>query len=268
MKEALEAQLEIALARILEDLGGDATAPRVVLDRPRQKTHGDYACNVAMPLAKDLGRPPREIAALLIEALGNAGGLLDRVEIAGPGFINFWLAEARWHDVLLAIVKAGSDYGRSQTGRGKKVQVEFVSANPTGPLSTGHGRQAVLGDCIARLLDFSGFEVTREYYFNNAGRQMRVLGQSRPRHVAGPELAEVRVRAGDRLLIAAGADAAQSLQSNVLLGTVTETPARAFRRTRAPIAIQALTVPNDATQRQSATSGVQLGKTGIVSENA
>jgi arginyl-tRNA synthetase len=178
MKEALEAQLEVALARILEDLGGDATAPRVVLDRPRQKTHGDYACNVAMPLAKDLGRPPREIAALLIEALGNAGGLLDRVEIAGPGFINFWLAEARWHDVLLAIVKAGSDYGRSQTGRGKKVQVEFVSANPTGPLNTGHGRQAVLGDCIARLLDFSGFEVTREYYFNNAGRQMRVLGQS------------------------------------------------------------------------------------------
>ncbi|MED5263178.1 MAG: arginine--tRNA ligase [Myxococcota bacterium] len=178
MKDALVETLESAVAGLLSETGDADPPPPVVLDRPRHEDHGDFACNVAMVLAKRLGRPPREIAERLIDRLGTAEGLLQRSEVAGPGFMNFWLAGGQWHDVLREIVVAGSEYGRSDTGQGRSVQVEFVSANPTGPLSTGHGRQAILGDCIASLLERTGWAVTREYYFNNGGRQMRVLGQS------------------------------------------------------------------------------------------
>jgi len=129
-------------------------------------------------LAKRLGRPPRAVAEALIARLGAADGLVARAEIAGPGFVNFWLDRARWRGVLQDILAAGSAYGRTDAGKGRKVMVEFISANPTGPLSVGHGRQAVLGDCIARLFGATGWDVTREYYFNNGGRQMRVLGES------------------------------------------------------------------------------------------
>ncbi|MCZ6464503.1 MAG: arginine--tRNA ligase [Proteobacteria bacterium] len=178
MKERLQQQLDEAVRALLAEAGDAGEIPAVALEIPRQKEHGDFACNAALLLAKRLGRKPREIAEALVEALGDAGGLVDRAEVAGPGFVNLWLAGDRWRDVLRGILEVGRSYGGSDEGAGVRVQVEFVSANPTGPLSTGHGRQAVLGDCIARLLEFRGFDVTREYYFNNGGRQMRVLGQS------------------------------------------------------------------------------------------
>src|SRR5262249_9054571 len=157
---------------------GDASPPpEFTLEVPRQAEHGDFATNAALQLAKRLRRPPREIAAALAEVLAHASGV-SRAEVAGPGFVNLWLADDRWRALLVDILGAGARFGASDDGKGRKIQVEFVSANPTGPLSVGHGRQAVLGDCIARLLEATGWRVTREYYFNNGGRQMRVLGES------------------------------------------------------------------------------------------
>ncbi len=182
MKDRLQAELERAVGRLLEDanVSGEAraAAPPFTLEVPRQSDHGDFACNAAMLLAKTLRRPPRAIAEQLVEALGDAGGLVARAEVAGPGFVNLWLAESRWQDLLASILEAGTGFGRRIRSTRERVQIEFVSANPTGPLTLGHGRQAVLGDSLARLLDAGGAEVTREYYFNNGGRQMRVLGQS------------------------------------------------------------------------------------------
>jgi arginyl-tRNA synthetase len=178
MKERLLEKLDQALRALLAEAGDAGPPPEIALEVPRQKEHGDFACNAALLLGRRLRRPPRETAERLAALLGDAGGLVARSEVAGPGFLNLWLADARWRDVLCRILEAGSGYGCAETGRGRRVQVEFVSANPTGPLSTGHGRQAVLGDCIARLLERTGFEVTREYYFNDGGRQMRVLGES------------------------------------------------------------------------------------------
>ena len=182
VRERLIARFEEALAALLADVDASGEHPTVALDVPRQKEHGDFACNVALQLAKQLRRPPREIATLLVERLLAAGaedaGLIARAEVAGPGFVNVWLSEDRWRDVLREILESETRYGRSDDGKRRKIQVEFVSANPTGPLSTGHGRQAVLGDCIARILEFTGWDVTREYYFNDGGRQMRVLGES------------------------------------------------------------------------------------------
>jgi arginyl-tRNA synthetase len=179
VRDKLAEHLGAALTVLLGEAGeADAQLPEIVLEVPRQKDHGDFACNVALQLAKRLHRPPRQIGEDIVSRLGDAGGLVARAEVAGPGFVNVWLAEDRWRDVLRGILAAGDRYGRSDEGKGRPLQVEFVSANPTGPLSTGHGRQGVLGDCIARLLDFTGWDVTREYYFNDGGRQMRVLGES------------------------------------------------------------------------------------------
>jgi arginyl-tRNA synthetase len=166
------------VAALLSEAGDSGALPDIAVDVPRQEAHGDFACNAGLVLAKRLGRPPRQIAERLIEVLGDAGGLVARAEIAGPGFVNVWLSGDRWRDVLQQVLSSKGAFGSSDLGKNRRVQVEFVSANPTGPLSVGHGRGAVLGDCIARLLDATGFDVTREYYFNNGGRQMRVLGES------------------------------------------------------------------------------------------
>jgi len=178
MRERLEEDLRRALRCLLDEAGDEGEIPAFGLERSRQREHGDFACNAAMVLAKRLRRPPREIAGRLIESLGDASGLVDRAEIAGPGFVNLWLSGDRWRDVVRQILSAGEEFGSTRTGQGRRVQVEFVSANPTGPLSIGHGRQAVLGDSIARVLLDAGYDVTREYYFNDGGRQMRVLGDS------------------------------------------------------------------------------------------
>lgn len=152
--------------------------PDFTLEVPANAEHGDFAVNVAMMLAKAERKAPRKIAEAIVAALGAGDGLWRRVEIAGPGFINFFLSNRCWYGVLDEVTRAGRDYGRSRTGEGKKVQVEFVSANPTGPLHIGHGRGAAVGDSLCRLLDATGWEVSREFYYNDAGAQIANLALS------------------------------------------------------------------------------------------
>lgn len=152
--------------------------PEIQTEAPKDASHGDASTNVAMMLAKPLRNNPRAIAQQIIDGLKYDEKKISSVEIAGPGFINFRFAEDYLYDELQSILDAESGFGRTDEHSGKKVLVEFVSANPTGPLTVGHGRNAVLGDTVARLLEWTGAEVDREYYFNDAGRQMRVLGQS------------------------------------------------------------------------------------------
>jgi arginyl-tRNA synthetase len=150
---------------------------RVTAEPPREAAHGDMATNVAMVLAKDAGQKPRELAEAIAEKL-RADALIDRVQIAGPGFINLTLKPAAWLDALRTAVRSGAHYGASDIGHGAPVNVEYVSANPTGPMHVGHCRGAVFGDALANLLAFTGFKVTREYYINDAGAQVDVLARS------------------------------------------------------------------------------------------
>jgi arginyl-tRNA synthetase len=150
---------------------------RIAVEPPRDAAHGDMATNAAMVLAKDAGRKPRELAELIAEKL-RADTLIEKVEVAGPGFINLTLRPAAWVDALRAAVKLGRDYGKSDSGAGERVNVEYVSANPTGPMHIGHCRGAVFGDALANLLAFTGFKVTREYYINDAGVQVNQLARS------------------------------------------------------------------------------------------
>jgi arginyl-tRNA synthetase len=145
---------------------------------PKIETHGDFSCNAAMLLTKQLKKKPRDIAQEIINALEIKPEVISKVEIAGPGFINFFFQPAFIAEIIKEIRKEKDNYGKSDDFKSKKANVEFVSANPTGPLTVGHGRNAVFGDTIANLLEWVGYEVDREYYFNNAGRQMRVLGDS------------------------------------------------------------------------------------------
>src|SRR6056297_1952525 len=149
----------------------------VAVEPPRDPAHGDMATNAAMVLAKPAGLKPRDIAATLAGLLAED----DRVavaEVAGPGFLNLRLAAGLWHGVLRNVLETGPDFGRSDMGQGKRVNVEYVSANPTGPLHVGHTRGAVFGDALASLLDFNGYQVTREYYINDGGAQVDVLARS------------------------------------------------------------------------------------------
>ncbi len=165
-----------ALAAVLADMGAEG-AP-VQLERPRDPTHGDLASNVAMTLAKRLGRPPRHIAEEIVARLDLGAAGVSAVEVAGPGFLNFRLTSGAVASVLDRVLAEGRAFGRSTTGGGRKVMVEFVSANPTGPLHLGHGRQAALGDAIASLLEWTGWDVHREYYYNDSGNQMDNLARS------------------------------------------------------------------------------------------
>jgi len=151
----------------------------VSIQRPKSPEHGDFASNIALVLAKPLGKNPREIAESIKTELQNSfNDNFDSIEIAGPGFINFRLKKSVLSELLLNIISEEKNYGRTQIGNNKRALVEFVSANPTGPLTVGHGRGAMLGDTVSNILEWNGYDVQREYYFNNAGRQMRVLGQS------------------------------------------------------------------------------------------
>jgi arginyl-tRNA synthetase len=163
---------------IKQGLWTDAATGAYTIELPKHATHGDYSTNMAMIVGGRDKKNPRQIASQLVEMLSTDTGLIEKVEVAGPGFVNFFIREAVWQSVVEPICKQDKEYGLSDIGKGRKVLVEFVSANPTGPLSIGHGRQAVLGDAIARLLEATGHAVTREYYYNDAGRQMRVLGDS------------------------------------------------------------------------------------------
>lgn len=179
IKSRLKKRIDHCFAQGIE-LGywTEAAAGLYAVEEPKHTGQGDYATNFAMVVAGKEKRKPREVAAQLAELLTTQADLLARVEVAGPGFVNCFLQEGVWQSVLPEICAEGSAFGKSDIGREQKVLVEFVSANPTGPLSVGHGRQAVLGDAIARLLEATGHAVTREYYYNDAGRQMRVLGES------------------------------------------------------------------------------------------
>ena len=168
--------LRAALARAAAQLG--ASDADVLLERPKDPAHGDVATNLALALAKTLKAKPRDVAGRLVAALELPRGFVRKVEIAGPGFINFFLAGEQVVAVLPAILTAGVSYGKSDVGRGAKLNVEFVSANPTGPLHVGHGRGAALGDGIAALLEWTGWVVTREFYVNDAGTQIEKLARS------------------------------------------------------------------------------------------
>jgi arginyl-tRNA synthetase len=150
---------------------------RIVVEPPREAAHGDMATNAAMVLAKDARKKPRDLAEAIAEKL-RADDLVAKVEVAGPGFINLTLEPRAWTASLRAVLEEGAAYGRSNLGQGTKVNVEYVSANPTGPMHVGHGRGAVFGDALANLLDFTGFAVAREYYINDAGAQVDVLARS------------------------------------------------------------------------------------------
>ncbi len=150
----------------------------ISLQKPKEEKFGDHATNIAMQLAGTLKANPKSIAKEICNFIETGNQYIEKVEIAGPGFINFFAAHENLYEQLAEITSKREQYGRSNSGAGKKAMVEFVSANPTGPLTIGHGRQAVIGDTIANLLEAIGYEVTREYYFNNAGRQMRILGNS------------------------------------------------------------------------------------------
>ena len=158
-------------------LPADLALPGFVIERARSREHGDFACNIAMLLAKPARAKPRELAEKLVAALP-ASALVEKVEIAGPGFINFYLSSGAYHAEVRQIFDRGDAYGRSDSGAGKTVGVEFVSANPTGPLHVGHGRNAVIGDCLSRLFDATGWNVKREFYYNDAGVQIANLAIS------------------------------------------------------------------------------------------
>lgn len=171
----MEERIAQAIRAAAETMGADDATFR--MERPKDPTHGDWASNVALALASRLRRPPRQIAQELAERLGALDGV-ERVEVAGPGFLNFRLGVGEVGDALRRILVEDRDYGRADEGRGRRIMVEFVSANPTGPLHLGHGRQAALGDAIANLLEWTGWDVHREFYFNDAGKQMDRLAES------------------------------------------------------------------------------------------
>jgi arginyl-tRNA synthetase len=158
-------------------LGSAADVSRIVVEPPRDPTHGDMATNAAMVLAKEAGKKPRELAESIAARL-RGDGKVASADIAGPGFINLTLKPNVWSEELQLVLETGSEYGRSGMGKGQKVNVEYVSANPTGPMHVGHGRGAVFGDALANLLAFTGHKVTREYYINDAGAQVDVLARS------------------------------------------------------------------------------------------
>ncbi|HIG51665.1 MAG TPA: arginine--tRNA ligase [Candidatus Marinimicrobia bacterium] len=173
MKNALSS----ALREILTTLNYPET--KIVVQLPKNPNHGDFATNLALQLGGQLGKSPRDIAQILADKLkSDYPNLVDSTDIAGPGFINISINKNAIVSQLLSVLTLNKEYGKSDFGQGKTAQVEFVSANPTGPLTVGHGRGAILGDVISSILEWNGYEVEREYYYNNAGRQMHRLGES------------------------------------------------------------------------------------------
>jgi len=186
VKQALESLLHTTLKKLVGDLFPKAALPAgPLLERTRDPAHGDFATNVCLILAKHAGKKPRELAEAIIAALPKSE-LVSKVEIAGPGFINFILAPSAYHAELKTLLTTGAAYGCNPSGAGARTMVEFVSANPTGPLHVGHGRGAALGDCLCRLLKATGWAVIREFYYNDAGQQIHNLAlsvQARCQHI-------------------------------------------------------------------------------------
>ena len=177
MKAIIENLLNQALDQLITD-GLIETKPALQITRTKDAAHGDFTCNVAMMLAKRVGKPPREVAQAIIDVLDSLDSAIDRIEIAGPGFINFFLAQESTLNIINQIISAGDHFGESNAANNERVQIEFVSANPTGPLHVGHGRGAAYGATLASLMRAVGFNVDCEYYVNDAGRQMNILATS------------------------------------------------------------------------------------------
>jgi arginyl-tRNA synthetase len=179
MRQRIAALVETAL-QTAANSGELVTAPfpAVIIGIPANPEHGDFSCNIAMQIAKGERKAPRQVAEIIIRLIGSDSSLLSRCEIAGPGFINFIVAPAAWQQTLIEIETAGETFGRTTSGAARKVQVEFVSANPTGPVHIGDGRGAAIGDTICRLLQATGWDVTREFYYNDAGQQITNLALS------------------------------------------------------------------------------------------
>ncbi|MCE5333585.1 MAG: arginine--tRNA ligase [Desulfobacteraceae bacterium] len=175
VRNCLKSLIGEAIRPLLKDSGAEIN---IELDIPKVAAHGDYASNVAMGLTRVLKRNPREIAQGIISNLRDSDSLLEKVEIAGPGFLNFFLKPEAWYGVIRDIIANPEGYGKQDLGKGARIQVEFVSANPTGPLHIGHGRGAAIGDVLANILTECGYDVQREYYINDAGNQMDTLGRS------------------------------------------------------------------------------------------
>jgi arginyl-tRNA synthetase len=192
MKKALTELIYDCIRRCIDKgLLRSTEVPPFVVETPKEKAHGDYATNIAMVMTEGEGTPPREVARIILNQLDDEEGVIEKAEIAGPGFINFFLNERVWYPVLEQIERTGEDFGRSNVGEGKRVQVEFISANPTGPLHVGHGRGAAIGDALANILEACNYRVFKEYYINDIGSQMNILGQSvflRYLHLLGKEV--------------------------------------------------------------------------------
>ncbi len=169
---------EKAINSFITDKGIETTCPDFVIEKPREKAHGDFAVNAAMLLARPAKLAPRDIAAEIINRMDFSGTYIEKAELAGPGFINFTLKNDYLYDAVCLAEKMGDDYGKQNVGDGKKIMIEFVSANPTGPMHMGNARGGALGDSLAAVLDVCGYDVTREFYLNDAGAQIEKLGKS------------------------------------------------------------------------------------------
>lgn len=176
--QEIKQELLTVIKKGLDKLGIDTSQVSIEIERPKDSSHGDFACNIAMQLAKSQKCAPRELATRLQEAFDLTDTSIASVDIAGPGFINFTLQHRWLHQVLATIQKEQQNYGRVNVGKQKRVMVEFISANPTGPMHVGNARGGAIGDCLASILDHAGYEVTREFYVNDAGNQMERFGLS------------------------------------------------------------------------------------------
>lgn len=176
IEETLKSEIKQAILQA--ELCSEAELPEIILEKPREKAHGDFATNIAMQLARVARQAPRQIAEQIVEHLDTSKAQVKELDIAGPGFINFFMDEAYLNDVVETILEEKENYGRTNRGKGQRIQVEFVSMNPTGEPHLGHARGAVFGDVLSNVLDFSGYDVEREYYINDAGNQIDQLAKS------------------------------------------------------------------------------------------
>ncbi|RBN40161.1 arginine--tRNA ligase, partial [Priestia megaterium] len=176
VQQKLKAEIQDAVVKA--GLAEKAELPEVLLETPKDKTHGDYSTNMAMQLARIAKKAPRVIAEELVANFDKSKASIEKIDIAGPGFINFYMNNSYLTELIPTIVKAGEAYGQTNVGNGQKVQVEFVSANPTGDLHLGHARGAAVGDSLCNVLEKAGYDVSREYYINDAGNQINNLAYS------------------------------------------------------------------------------------------
>jgi arginyl-tRNA synthetase len=192
MKKTLTELVNDSIRRCMDKgLLNSREIPPLVLESPREKDHGDYATNIAMVMTAREGKPSQEVARIILSQFEDEDGVIEKAEIAGPGFINFYLKDKVWYSVLKEIGRKRKNFGRGKIGEGRRVQIEFISANPTGPLHVGHGRGAAIGDVLANIFEACNYRVFKEYYINDVGSQMNILGQSvflRYLHALGKEV--------------------------------------------------------------------------------